>query len=50
VSEETLGAGSPAETEKAQGIDRTGGGKTHSNGSRVHRRAERNRERKIERK
>ena len=31
-SEETSRTGSPAETEKAQGIDRTGdGGKTHSN-------------------
>lgn len=32
VSEETSRTSSPAETEKAQGNDRTDGGKTHSNG------------------
>ena len=30
MSGETSRTGSPAETEKAQGIDRTGGGKPHS--------------------
>jgi len=45
----TSRTGSPAETEKAQGIDRTDGGKTHSNGLRSGEK-QKEIERKIKRK